>query len=307
VQAQKISRTLFANERLLVGEFWCPPDSACWKSVNSVSAQPHVIFPRTAATIRQLGRESVISDRNQILFYNPGQRFFRSLTSPKGDHCYYVELSSELMFRLGAGMRSFPFAFGPCDASVFLLQRLAVRHLKAPHPDPRLAEEALTAAIRSGIERARIFHGVRARQREATRAVHREIVDQTKQLLIARFRDHLTMTDIAASVGFSRFQLSRIFRSQTGFSLLGYRNQLRLRAALDRLADPSTRLHPLAEELGFANHSHFTAAFREAFGLRPSELRGPIARETLHRALTRHASTSNGVPLWVDSSRARAV
>ena len=115
------------------------------------------------------------------------------------------------------------------------------------------------------------------------------------------------MTDIAASLGVSRFQLSRIFRSQTGFSLLGYRNQLRLRAALDRLADPSTRLHALADELGFANHSHFTAAFREAFGLRPSELRGPIGRETLGRVLARHASTSNGVPLWADSGRARAV
>jgi AraC family transcriptional regulator len=307
VQAEKISRTLFANERLVLGEFWCPPDSSCWNSLNSVSAEPNVIFPRTAATIRQLGREPVIGDRNQVLFYNPGQRFFRSLTSRNGDHCYYVELSSALMFRLGGGMRSFPFAFGPCDASVFLLQRLAVRHLKAPHPDPQLAEEALTTAIRSAIERARIFHGVRARQREATRAAHREIVDQTKQLLIARFRERLTMTDIAASLGVSRFQLSRIFRSQTGFSLLGYRNQLRLRAALDRLGDPSTRLHALAEELGFANHSHFTAAFRDAFGLRPSEVRGPIGREMLGEALARHASASKGVPLWADSSRARAV
>lgn len=307
MQAKKISRTLFANERLVLGEFWCPPDSSCWNSLNSVSAEPNVIFPRTAATIRQLGRDPVIGDRNQVLFYNPGQRFFRDLTSRNGDHCYYVELSSALMFRLGGGMRSFPFAFGPCDASVFLLQRLAVRHLKAANPDPHLAEEALTTALRSAIERARIFHGIRARQREATRAAHREIVDQTKQLLIARFRERLTMTDIAASLDISRFQLSRIFRSQTGFSLLGYRNQLRLRAALDRLADPSTRLHALADELGFSNHSHFTAAFREAFGLRPSELRGPIGREALGGALARHASTSNGVPLWVDSGRARAV
>jgi AraC family transcriptional regulator len=307
VQAERISRTLFANDRLLLGEFWCPPDSSCWNSLNSMSAKPHVIFPRTAATIRQLGREPVISDRNQILFYNPGQRFFRSLTSRNGDHCYYVELSSEIMFRLAGGLRTFPFAFGPCEASVFLLQRLAVRHLKAPHPDLGLAEEALTTAIESAIGRARVFHGFRARQREATRAAHREIVDQTKQLLIGRFREHLTMADIAASLGVSRFQLSRIFRSHTGFSLLGYRNQLRLRAALDRLADPSTRLQALAQELGFSNHSHFTAAFREAFGMRPSELREPIGPETLAVALARHASSSGSVPLFAASGRARAI
>ena len=306
MQAGTISRTLFANDRLAVGEFWCPPDSSSWHSLNSVSAQPHVIFPRTAATIRQLGREPVIGDRNQVLFYNPGQRFFRSPTSRNGDHCYYLELSSELMLRLSGGLKSFPFTFGPCQAPVFLLQRLAIRHLKEPNPDPILAEEALTIAIGSAIERARSFHSLRARQREATRAAHREIVEQTKKLLIARFRERLTMTEVASSLGMSRFQLSRVFRSWTGFSLLNYRNQLRLRSALDRLADPRTRLPALADELGFANHSHFTAAFRETFGMLPSDLRGPVGRETLSAVVARHARTTD-VPLSAPADRARAV
>jgi AraC family transcriptional regulator len=306
VQAGTISRTLFANDQMLVGEFWCPPDSSCWHTLNSVSAEPHVIFPRTAAIIRQLGREPVISDRNQILFYNPGQRFFRSPTSRNGDHCYYVELSSELMVRLSGGLKSFPFAFGPCQTSVFVLQRLATRHLREPNSDASLAEAALTTAIERAIERARGFHSLRARQREATRAAHREIVDQTKQLLIARFRERLTMTEVAESLGMSRFQLSRVFRSWTGFSLLGYRNQLRLRSALDRLADPRTRLPALAEELGFSNHSHFTAAFREAFGLLPSDVRGPIGRETLSAVVAQHAPATD-VPLSAPTGRAQAV
>ena len=171
---------LLANERLLVGEFWCPPESSRWQRLNTLSAQPHVIFPRTAVTIRLLGRAPVIGDRNQVLFYKPGQRYFRSLRSRKGDHCYYVELSSELMFRLDREMARFPFAWGPCDPSVFLLQRMAVRHLSEPHPDLRPVEESLAAAMEMAIERARIFHGFRARHREATRAAHREIVDQTE-------------------------------------------------------------------------------------------------------------------------------
>jgi len=85
-----------------------------------------VIFPRTAVTIRQLGRDPAICDRNQIVFYNPGARFFRTLRTTAGDHCYFVELSPQLMHRLAGGMGSFPFVFGPCDASVFLLQRLGV-------------------------------------------------------------------------------------------------------------------------------------------------------------------------------------
>jgi AraC family transcriptional regulator len=295
VQADTIHRTLFENERLVLGEFWCPPESRCWHGLNSVSAAPHVIFPRTPVTIRQLGRDPVVCDRNHVLFFNPGQRFFRSLRSRDGDRSYYVELAPELMFNL-AHLSSFPFAFGPCDPSVFLLQRLAVRHLREPNPDPLLVEECATEAVGLAIERAHAFHGLRGKGRDATRAAHREIVDQTKELLAARFRERLTMGEIAAAIGVSRFHLSRVFRSSTGFSLHGYRNQLRLRAALERISDSQARLPALASELGFSSHSHFTAAFRESFGVAPSELRGRVGRAKLQDVLARQ-SANKIVPL----------
>jgi AraC family transcriptional regulator len=254
-----------------------------------------VIFPRTPVTIRQLGRDPVVCDRNHVLFFNPGQRFFRSLRSRDGDHSYYVELAPELMFNL-AHLSSFPFAFGPCDPSVFLLQRLAVRHLREPNPDPLLVEESATEAVGLAIERAHAFHGLRGKGRETTRAAHREIVDQTKELLAARFRERLTMGEIAAAIGVSRFHLSRVFRSSTGFSLHGYRNQLRLRAALERISDSQARLPALASELGFSSHSHFTAAFRESFGVAPSELRGRVGRSKLQDVLARQ-SANKIVPL----------
>ena len=293
MQADTISRTLFASDDLLLGEFWCLPQSERWQSLNSVSAEPHVIFPGTPVTIRQLGREAAVCDRNQIVFYNPGQRFFRSLRTRTGDHCYYVELSPTLMHRLAGGSASFPFASGPSAASVFLLQRLATRHLKEPDADPDLVEEALTTAVRQAIGAAVASRALRESQREGTRAANQEIVDQTRQLLAARYRERLTMTDIASSLAISRFQLSRVFRSYTGFSLLEYRNHLRIRAAFDRLSDPEVRLAPLAEELGFSNHSHLTESFRAEFGFLPSDLRGPVRRTTLAAAVARSSATTN--------------
>jgi AraC family transcriptional regulator len=291
VQADTIDRTLFEDGRLVLGEYWCPPESRCWHGLNNVSAAPHVIFPRTPVTIRQLGREPVVCDRNHVLFFNPGQRFFRSLRSRDGDHSYYVELTPETLFTLSGGLTAFPFAFGPCDPAVFLLQRLALRHLREPSPDPQLVEESLTRAVSHAIERARDFHRPPGKARQATRAAHREIVDQTKELLASRFRERLTMGEIAAAIGVSRFHLSRVFRASTGFSLHGYRNQLRLRAALERLVDPKVGLPTLARELGYSSHSHFTAAFRETFGVAPSELRGRIGRADLRAVLERHAAT----------------
>ena len=159
----------------------------------------------------------------------------------------------------------------------------------------------MTEAVGMAIERARAFHRLRGKGREATRAAHREIVDQTKELLAARFRERLTMGEIAGAIGVSRFHLSRVFRSSTGFSLHGYRNQLRLRAALERIADSQARLPALASELGFSSHSHFTAAFRESFGVAPSELRGRVGRAMLQSVLGRQTANKI-VPLSAASA-----
>ena len=74
-------------------------------------------------------------------------------------------------------------------------------------------------------------------------------------------------------MGASVFHLARTFRRRTGFSLHAYRNQLRVRTALEHLASPGTDLVALALDLGFSSHSHFTETFRRGFGVTPSEAR----------------------------------
>ena len=64
---------------------------------------------------------------------------------------------------------------------------------------------------------------------------------------------------------------ARVFREETGFSLHGYRTQLRLRLALDALA-AGREIGELAHDLGFASHSHFTDSFRRVFGVAPSRM-----------------------------------
>jgi len=48
---------------------------------------------------------------------------------------------------------------------------------------------------------------------------------------------------------------------------------LRLRAALERLAEQEPDLTRLALDLGFTSHSPLSVAFRRAFGVAPSECR----------------------------------
>jgi AraC-like DNA-binding protein len=60
--------------------------------------------------------------------------------------------------------------------------------------------------------------------------------------------------------------------------LYRYQLNLRLARALDLLVDYDD-LTDLSLELGFSSHSHFSAAFRDAYGRSPSEFR----QSALHR------------------------
>jgi AraC-like DNA-binding protein len=63
-----------------------------------------------------------------------------------------------------------------------------------------------------------------------------------------------------------------------GLSLRRYAKRLRARIAADRLATGARDLTELALDLGYADHSHFTNAFRQEWGLPPSRFRARVSR-----------------------------
>ncbi|HEX3528499.1 MAG TPA: AraC family transcriptional regulator [Thermoanaerobaculia bacterium] len=225
------------------------------------------------------------------MFYNRGQTYVRDRLGPGGDVCDWFSIERGAMreaLRLAdpaAADREddlFRLAQGPSDARTYLLQRLVVRHLReAETVDPLFVEETalrLIERVLANAVRAQKLPGAKATKgRPAPR--HLDPVDRFDQvavaedLLVRRFHEPLTLDDIAQQTGGSVFHLARLFRRRTGFPLHVFRNQLRLRTALEAVAQPGADLTDLALDLGFSSHSHFTAAFRQAFGIAPSALR----------------------------------
>jgi AraC-like DNA-binding protein len=97
-------------------------------------------------------------------------------------------------------------------------------------------------------------------------------MDKTKEFLDANMSSPIRLGDIAQAVGASPAYLTDVFRRAEGVPLHKYLTQLRLARALVELphADDLTML---AFNLGFSSHSHFTAAFRRAYGSTPSSYR----------------------------------
>lgn len=88
---------------------------------------------------------------------------------------------------------------------------------------------------------------------------------------------------IARAVGYAPFHLARLFRRETGVPIHRYLVRLRLRLALERLAEDGRGLTSLALDLGFADHNHFTNAFRREFGTAPARLRPRVSTARLRQ------------------------
>jgi AraC-like DNA-binding protein len=98
------------------------------------------------------------------------------------------------------------------------------------------------------------------------------LLTRAKAYLAAHLAAPVRLADVARAAGTSPAYLTTVFRRSEGRPLHQYLVQLRLARALVELPH-APDLTTLACELGFSTHSHFTSAFRRAFGCTPSQYR----------------------------------
>jgi AraC-like DNA-binding protein len=126
---------------------------------------------------------------------------------------------------------------------------------------------------------------------------HRLLAEAAREVLVAdpAFGG---LERLARLLGVSRSHLSRVFRAETGETLTRFRHRLRVRAALDRLADGDRDLAGMAADLGFADHAHLTRAMRAEVGDPPSRVRRLLAgeHESSSRARRHRGSSRNDHP-----------
>jgi AraC family transcriptional regulator len=267
---------LLRTPEVVVGRFRCTPDDHRWQTVNAVTPVAHVVFPWNSVVIEQLGSEPVLANPNHVLFFNPAQRYRRMLHDRRGDDAIFVELAPEVVSAcLGGGDGELPFRYAPSDARAYLLHHAAVRELASRAADTLYAEELVHQAVARSIGIAAEFNRLRARPcRDRTEVERHRLVEAAKAALTEEPAARTTLAMLARRLHTSEFHLARVFHDRTGFTLHAYRTHLRLRIAVERLADGESDLAALARGLGFSSHSHFSSAFRSVFGIQPSVVRG---------------------------------
>ncbi|MDA8018792.1 MAG: AraC family transcriptional regulator [Thermoanaerobaculia bacterium] len=98
-------------------------------------------------------------------------------------------------------------------------------------------------------------------------------LEGVRDLIHDRFREPLSLDDLAMQAGVHPVHLARAFRAAYDASPGEYSRRLRLRWASEQLLKLDRGIADIADEAGFADQSHFTRAFRAVYGLPPGAWR----------------------------------
>lgn len=100
-----------------------------------------------------------------------------------------------------------------------------------------------------------------------------KIVEEIDGCIQGHSDEAMTLNRLAGKVGYSAFYVSRKFREISGMQIRDYLRHRRLAFALKKIRDTDTGILDIALDYGFSSHEAFTRAFKEAYGMTPSEYR----------------------------------
>jgi AraC family transcriptional regulator len=238
------------------------------KSAEECVAVTRLVFPYRGVYVRHVGRTEAVAEANQVVLFNEDEPYRVSHPVEGGDASLSIGVSASTLFELAPANY-----LHTRDRAAFNRSRLRI--------DTRA--QALTALLRHRLNRGvmetleaetltlallRRALGDRTSHVAAGTAGRQNLVDRAKLVLSSDLGRRWTLAEIAADVGVSPVYLTQVFQQVEGLPLYRYQLQLRLARALDLLGDYGD-LTRLALDLGFSSHSHFSAAFKRAYGQTP--------------------------------------
>ena len=109
--------------------------------------------------------------------------------------------------------------------------------------------------------------------------------NEVMEFIDTHYMDDLELDNIAASIGFSKYHFSRLFKQYTNYTFCNYLTRRRLLAAKALLEQPNLSITEIALQSGFPSISTFNRAFKQQNNCTPSEYRDKFSKATLTRQL----------------------
>jgi len=101
-------------------------------------------------------------------------------------------------------------------------------------------------------------------------------VSNAKTYVQTRIEDAITLDEVVAHVGVSRFYFCKLFKRATGMTLTEYVTHIRMEKVKILLVDPSLRISEVVYAAGFGSIPRFNSAFKRHFGMPPTAYRAAL-------------------------------
>jgi AraC-like DNA-binding protein len=100
------------------------------------------------------------------------------------------------------------------------------------------------------------------------------------------YSEAITLETVADSLGFSKYYVSRQFKSCTHCNFCDYLNKVRSKAAAEMLRSSDFSITEIAMRAGFQSIASFNRTFKSIFGCSPTKYRSQYASGPLTPAMT---------------------
>jgi AraC-like DNA-binding protein len=260
---------ILAADGFLVAEVACGGGSQGWSPEEPVNGLA-IVLVRSGLFRRRVNGADLVVDPMVAYLERPST--VQQIAHPAGgDLCTVIVPPSETFDRLTEAPEGLLNQFVvPADVDVH--HRALLARYRQGADTFELVERTTTLA-------ARLLNGffVEASKESTAPPFRRSgiLADQVRELL--DIQADRGLRELARAIGVSPYHLSRSFRRATGMTLTRYRRQLRIKHALQRLAEGDNDLARLAADLGFSDQSHFTRVTRLEAGGTPGQLRALLS------------------------------
>jgi len=127
-----------------------------------------------------------------------------------------------------------------------------------------------------------------------------EAIQKTLEVIEGRIAEEIPIEELAEIAALSPFYYQRLFSRLVKKPVREYIKLRRLARASEELKDMEKRIHSIAERCVFNCHETFTRAFKEAFGVTPTDFReGSFKINNFYKPdlLLNYVMIDEGVPL----------
>jgi DNA-binding response OmpR family regulator len=103
-------------------------------------------------------------------------------------------------------------------------------------------------------------------------------VETACRILEENLRQAPTLEELASMVGTHRHRLSELFKHAFGTTVYAWLRERRISQAAEWLESSEMSMQSIADELGFSTSGNFSTAFKDRFGVTPSDYRRTLLK-----------------------------